>query len=884
MEKIRFTFPLRAVLTVLCMLAVPLAAEELIMDEVASDEIIMEEVAPPQEPVDSNAIAQMPEQVSFVDATYPRRVYSRGIEGAVLLELLVNESGRVDSAAVVDSLHPVLDSTARHAALQFRFEPAVTVGGDTVPVFIQYEYRFSLDEVVADTKEYTNYTGQLREMGTRQPLAEANVVLSFQETPGIDVPLKTYLTRIGSFEGQEYDAGVLYTVSDSQGNFSFSSLPEGSFQMKVVKSGYEAYKTQEEIDSATALDGRYYIRKLSYNDYEVTAYYNKEKKAVSRRNISVNEVKKVPGLGGDAVKVVQAMPGVARASFGSGELAVRGGEFWDSGYFLDGVPIAQLYHFGGVKSVVNSNALDDVVFYPGGWGVQQGGAIAGLVDIQTRKPLRERLTGHVDISTLDASFFLEGPVNEKLSFMATARRSYFGEIVKLVLENTDDGPNVSITPYYWDYLLRMDYDMNEKHHAYMTVNGSFDSLQLHFKDDDFEQGSEDVGAVDQIQNKTYFSRGLLGLESSLSDVLTNDLKVGTLFQTQYFSIFGEFLIDLDWWSFTLRDNLALDLSDKITVNGGVDMQLNDLDMSLEILSFYGADKDTIQDKYGMIGVYANCEIRPNDRLLIIPGLRYDYYRELIHEGSLLPEFADYDFDNTVDISGDPSLRISTRYQLKEDHTLKAAVGNYNQTPKPDGQAIHPDWGNPHLPTTKAAHYVAGWEWGLTDLIFMDLQGFYNTQWDIPRLQDNSEITNEQGAGDLFVADKEGRTFGMELMLRHNQGERFFGWLAYTLSRSERWDNIKEEYVLFDKDQTHNFQILGSWRLKKNWEVGGRVVYVTGNPDSPRYVSGEYINGKSINIATGPENSIRQDPFFRVDARVEKKYVTKRLMVTAYLDF
>ncbi|MGM0444661.1 MAG: hypothetical protein ACQEQV_10800, partial [Fibrobacterota bacterium] len=32
------------------------------------------------------------------------------------------------------------------------------------------------------------------------------------------------------------------------------------------------------------------------------------------------------------------------------------------------------------------------------------------------------------------------------------------------------------------------------------------------------------------------------------------------------------------------------------------------------------------------------------------------------------------------------------------------------------------------------------------------------------------------------------------------------------------------------------------------------------------------------------NSIRQDPFFRVDARVEKKYVTKRLMVTAYLDF
>ena len=37
----------------------------------------------------------------------------------------------------------------------------------------------------------------------------------------------------------------------------------------------------------------------------------------------------------------------------------------------------------------------------------------------------------------------------------------------------------------------------------------------------------------------------------------------------------------------------------------------------------------------------------------------------------------------------------------------------------------------------------------------------------------------------FKSGGEGRSYGLELIMKHEFTERFFGWLAYTLSRSEQ---------------------------------------------------------------------------------------------------
>src|SRR5205085_13970 len=73
----------------------------------------------------------------------------------------------------------------------------------------------------------------------------------------------------------------------------------------------------------------------------------------------------------------------------------------------------------------------------------------------------------------------------------------------------------------------------------------------------------------------------------------------------------------------------------------------------------------------------------------------------------------------------------------------------------------------------------------------------------------------------------GRIYGGELLLRHKPYKNFFGWVAYTLSRSERAQ--AGEWYLFDYDQTHILTLLASYALPYGFQVGTRFRLVSGNP-------------------------------------------------------
>jgi outer membrane receptor protein involved in Fe transport len=294
--------------------------------------------------------------------------------------------------------------------------------------------------------------------------------------------------------------------------------------------------------------------------------------------------------------------------------------------------------------------------------------------------------------------------------------------------------------------------------------------------------------------------------------------------------------------------------------------------------------------FARTGVFANFEIKPNQRLLVIPGLRYDYYSELNHKGSILPEFWDYGENFHRGISGEPSFRLSSRYALNDEHLLKAAIGTYNQSPKPQGQTIDSAWGNPDLPATNAAHYVAGYEWQITNMISLDFQAYVNRQWNIPRMANNSDLRGKENVEDLkmYYSDEKGRSRGIEIMLRHNQNERFFGWIAYTLSKSERktpyTDTVSESgWVNYSYDQTHNLQLLASYKLPKHWEIGGRFRYTTGHPMTPIARTEYDLTSNTVRRYGGVPNSVRMDPFVQFDFRAEKKWLYKTSTLSLFFD-
>ncbi len=822
----------------------------------------------------------------FVPAVYPPELAKKGVNGVILLDLLVNEKGKVDSAGVVRGLHPLLDSAVVAAAKKFSFEPAIAQG-KPVPVMITYEYRVTFDALIDSIQEYVNLTGTVVERGTREPVRNAEVVVSFPDTmtdTSLSVPFSSYLEKIGSFSGQTLEGRSLVTMTDSLGRFRFASLPNGKCRINIPVIGYEAFGADEEMKKGEVLEVVYRLQKVNYSEYEIVVYGKEVTREVARRTLSVSEVRKIPGFSGDAVKVVQALPGVARPSFGGGSIVVRGAPTWDSKFYLDGISIPQLYHFGGIKSTYNSDALQSINFYPGGFSSRFGGAIAGVVDLTGRSAKKERASGFGDVSLLDATVFIESPVGKKASVLATARRSYIGDILGFATEKLSIIKlPVTVAPFYYDFIVRTDISLNKEQKVFATFFGSKDALELVVPF--LRRGSSEVDSLsDRVRQMQSFTMGIGGWDIIKQSGWENRLRTAVTYNDGYGSIFGFAKFDFSSWAYALRDEASYRFGDRLKLNAGIDLWWQRFAQNA---IFPNTDNTLFRTKlttdFGQAGPYLDVEYRPLPRMLLVPGVRFDYYHELLYDGSIVPEFWNYASDRfRRGISGEPSLRLSTRYDLDGRQAIKASVGTYNQTPQPQGFSTSEAIGNPYLPATRARHIVAGYECRFTDLVFLDLQLYHNQQWGIPIFASGADLLTNPG-GPRLLPDGKGRMYGLEVLLRHDNSERFFGWIAYTLARSERYNRQERRYALYNKDQTHNLQLVASCRLPRQWEVGTRLRYVSGNPLTPIIGSVFDATNRYYRPISGAENSQRNDPFFQADLRIDKKFVFDRWMFSLYLD-
>src|SRR6185436_13582589 len=153
-------------------------------------------------------------------------------------------------------------------------------------------------------------------------------------------------------------------------------------------------------------------------DVEVVVVVPKVQKEVVSTEIVASEGRRVPGTQGDTLKVVQNLPGVARAATGSGALVVWGAAPQDTRVYVDGVRIPLLYHGGGIRATVNSDLVRGLDLIPGGYGPEFGRGIGGLVTIETRAPRNDTIHGYASADIADAAAMIEGPIGKKTSFMA----------------------------------------------------------------------------------------------------------------------------------------------------------------------------------------------------------------------------------------------------------------------------------------------------------------------------------------------------------------------------------------------------------------------------------------------------------------------------------
>jgi protein TonB len=95
-------------------------------------------------PADEVLVTQMPEIKNEFRIPYPPEAKQKGIQGAVVMDILIDHQGNVREAKLIDGPGAGLNEAALEAVRNFKFSPAM-MQDKPVAVRIRYAYRFVLE-------------------------------------------------------------------------------------------------------------------------------------------------------------------------------------------------------------------------------------------------------------------------------------------------------------------------------------------------------------------------------------------------------------------------------------------------------------------------------------------------------------------------------------------------------------------------------------------------------------------------------------------------------------------------------------------------------------------------------------------------------------------
>jgi len=779
-----------------------------------------------------------PALVRFVPAVYPPDAEAAGIMGSVTFSIVIDEKGGVGAVKVVDpGPHPGFAPAAEAAVKQFQFSPAV-INGKPTAVEIEYRYDFVIKKAPPPpppTEKPVSLTGRIIERGTRAPVVAASL-----------------------------ESGDSTAETDANGKFTLRGLPIGPVKIRIVSPAHHDLIVDEVIEQGKVKEVEYRMNRKRYGAMEAVVRGQRDRKEIAVHEVSTDEIATVPGTQGDVLKVIQDFPGVARAPFGLGLLIVRGSAPQDTVVYMDGVQIPLLFHFLALTAVVNSDVITGLDFYPGNFSAYYGNAMGGAVEIRTRDPKNEwHGAGHVDL--YDGAAMVEGPLAGG-SFFASVRRSWVDEVLRAVVPS-----GLTVAPVFYDYQLKYVHSLWGGQGSLFAF-GSSDALDI--------LDSNTARAI-SFDSEIQFHRLAARWQRGFSHGWRNDAVLSGGYDNIDNEAVNAIKAVVHTFNVSLRDTLSYRPSERFTLEMGIDSSVRyfTYDLVLPVGPSAGAAFDNggltanppqnahNSGSWFQPGLFISAGIKPIPRLLLQPGLRFD---------------GNMGLGNQSMVWLDP--RLSVFYTVNPRTTLKAAVGLYSQAPQPQDLVAMP-FGNPNLSFQRSFQYSVGVDQKLPWQADVGVTLYDKFLYD---LVTPTDLTNAAGQSLVLSNLGKGRSYGIEILARRQIMKGFYGWLAYTLSRSTRLDDpslpsYKYGYHLYDFDQTHILTLIASYQTEHNWTFGTRIRYTSGDPFTP-FVSGIFnANNASYTCIAGNPDSARAPAFFQTDVRIDRRFIYDKWIFTGYLD-
>lgn len=622
-------------------------------------------------------------------------------------------------------------------------------------------------------------------------------------------------------------------VCDAEGRFRLE-LEAGTVVLEVSQMGFRPHTVSVDVAaSGSAL--RITLEPEPVPVSEVVVAASAYGKAGAREGAVLRrmEVYTTPGGAADVFQSLRALPGVNAPSEGAA-IFVRGGDPRETSVRLDGSDLGHPYHYegasGGLFSAFDAYMLKSAFFSSGGFSARYGGALSGVLDIETQDPLGLRtvtMGANLAGASMSSSWAL---VPEKLSVVGTLR---FSDVALLDQLYGSSARYYSV-PESKDGAGRLLYRYSSTGRVSLLGLASADRVGVESERLNF------AGEYRQESTNRFAAFQLRDVIAGAVAVRAQASRQAYVTRWNYGPIAMEererrVLASLDaLWPSSGRHEWAFGAS--------IDRPEDDLvgQTPADSTDFHpGARTREIRTHARVTAgaFYLEDKLRLFGPLYATLGGRFEH----------------------VSISGawsaDP--RAALAWRLDEHQTLRVAAGRYRQLP--DAGYLDPRFGNPSLERLRADHLIAGYQAAAGDLEFR--AEAYHKEYRGLVVNDSSTYFSNGGTG---------YARGVDLFLR-GAYRRVNGWVSYGYLDSKRKEMDDPRELPSAYGVPHSLTLVGLYQPPAGWRLGARYSHSSGRPYTP-VVGRRYDASRDLwRPEFGENRSGRLPAYHRLDVRIMKLF-------------
>jgi hypothetical protein len=601
------------------------------------------------------------------------------------------------------------------------------------------------------------------------------------------------------------------TATGDDGRFRIERVPAGPLTVRVRLLGYRTVErtirvrdgdstlvdvtlqTEAHLLSAVRTDAR---------QADVEIFLTKPN--ISTLAMGAAAMAGVPSVGEpDLVRIVQLLPGVAaRNDFNTG-LNVRGGEADQNLILLDGYPIYNPFHLGGLFSTFMDATVGGIELMTGAFPARFGGRLSSVLDVRSADDVRPGVHTTADISALGATGRLAGSFGGGNGTWSVAGRRTYADAVTSAFTN-------NIFPYHFtDFNGRATYALSNGVRLAVTAYGGRDVLDANLAE--FESDST-LSKTNRGQWAFDWGNRVLGA------TVTKDFGEHTTIEQRISTSGFSTLLDLGDGAFAQRSEIRdIRLGGSFSTRG----EAHDRSIGYEVAA------QRIRYASGSLQTGANdfdFTQRPQTAAAWVDDMWRLSSRWLVESGLRAEALSGRNWAAL-------SPRLSVKYFATPELALTAGAGRVTQTMHSlagDGPLRYFDiWlsSDEFTPVATAWHYVAGAERRVQEAGSVRIEG-YVKRYD--RVLEANRSEDPQIRGDEFLSAT-GLAYGADMIARWQPRTGAAGWITYSYGVSSRRRGVLTWAP--GNDRRHDLNVVGTWHLAK-YRLGARFGYATGTPYTP----------------------------------------------------